>query len=191
LAENFYAGRGATARFQISPPACPERLDTLLAERGYRSHASVSLQVAPTASVCEHSPAGSLRVQLDDQPTLVWFELWHSVNGHGDRRAEWDMFQRVDLPSVYVCASVGDDAVAVGRAVADTGWTGVFNMATLPEARGKGAARTVLAALADWSGARGADRMYLQVERSNTSALRLYERAGFSELSAFRYRVAE
>jgi ribosomal protein S18 acetylase RimI-like enzyme len=64
-------------------------------------------------------------------------------------------------------------------------------MATVPGARGKGAARAVLGALANWSGAHGADRIYLQVERSNASALRLYERAGFSELSAFHYRSTE
>ena len=65
----------------------------------------------------------------------------------------------------------GDDVVAVGRAVADTGWAGVFGMATLPRAGGKGAARSVLAALADWAGAH-ADSLYLQVERDNIPALR-------------------
>jgi GNAT superfamily N-acetyltransferase len=83
-------------------------------------------------------------------------------------------------------ALIGDDVVAVGRAVADTGWAGVFGMATLPPARGKGAARAVPAALADWAGADEADRMYLQVERDNTPVRRLYERTGFTELCGYR-----
>lgn len=37
----------------------------------------------------------------------------------------------------------GDDVLAVGRAVVDTGWAGMFSMATLPAAGGKGAVRTV------------------------------------------------
>jgi ribosomal protein S18 acetylase RimI-like enzyme len=151
----------------------------------------VSLQVASTADVCEDSPAGSLHVRTDNRPTLAWFDLWHSVNGHGDPRPEWEMLLRADLPSVYACAMIGEDAVAVGRAVADSGWVGVFNMATSPEARGKGAARTVLAGLAEWSRAQGAERMYLQVESENASALRLYERAGFGELNVFHYRSSE
>ena len=77
------------------------------------------------------------------------------------------MLERVPRPSAYACAMVGDDVAAVGRAVADTGWAGVFGMATRPAARGKGAARQVLAALAGWAGAHGAGRMYLQVERDN------------------------
>jgi hypothetical protein len=54
----------------------------------------------------------------------------------------------VERPGTYACAVIGDDVVAVGRAVADAGWAGVFGMATLPEARGQGAARSVLSALA-------------------------------------------
>lgn len=36
----------------------------------------------------------------------------------------------------------------------------------------------------------GTTRMYLQVERDNASALRLYERTGFGEVCAYHYRAA-
>jgi ribosomal protein S18 acetylase RimI-like enzyme len=191
-AEEFYAGHGVAARFQISPGACPEGLDTLLAERGYRRECLMSLQAASIASVLEQARAAStLRVRVDDRPTRAWFEVWQSVHGHGgDSRAEWDLLDRVTRPCAYASAMIGDDAVAVGRAVADTGWAGVFGMATLPEARGKGLARNVLAALADWAGAHQADRVYLQVERENIPALRLYERMGFGEICGYHYRIA-
>ena len=51
-------------------------------------------------------------------------------------------------------------------------------------------ARNVLAVLADWVGGNAAGRMYLQVERDNTPALRLYERTGFSEVCGYHYRAA-
>ncbi|WP_271221728.1 GNAT family N-acetyltransferase [Streptosporangium carneum] len=191
-AEDFYTGHGLAARFQISPGACPEGLDTVLAERGYRRQSPMSLQGASTARVLAQAPTGSLRVRLDDRPTREWFETWRAVHGHdGDPRAEWDMLGRVERPCAYAGAMIGDDVLAVGRAVADTGWAGVFGMATLPEARGRGAARAVLAALAEWAGAHEAGRMYLQVERDNVPALRLYERAGFSEICGYHYRGAE
>lgn len=190
-AEEFYAGHGATARFQISPPACPEGLDAILADRGYRRERLVSLQVAATAQVQERAPSASSRVRLESRPTHAWFAAWRAVHDQdGDSRAEWDLLGRAARPGAYAFATIGDDVVAVGRAVADTGWAGVFGMATLPRARGKGAARDVLAALADWAGAHEADRMYLQVERDNAPALRLYERAGFTELSGYHYRTA-
>lgn len=197
-AEDFYAGHGAVARFQISPGACPAELDTLLAERGYRRESLISLQVAATARVAEGAPGGAagasggaLRVCVDDRPTRAWFDVWQAVQGHDDGcRDEWEMLARVDQPSAYARVMSGDDVIAVGRAVADTGWAGVFGMATLLHARGKGAARAVLAALAEWAAAHRAGHMYLQVVRGNIPALRLYERLGFREVCGYHYRVA-
>lgn len=185
-AEEFYAAHGAVARFQITPEVCPDGLDALLDERGYPRHSPVALQGASTARVRELER--TLKVRLDERPTRAWFDTWQAVNG--ESRAEWEMLARVDLPSVYVSALVGGDIVAVGRAVADDGWAGVFSMATLPEARGKGAARNVLSALAGWADANNADRMYLQVERGNGAASRLYARAGFTEMCVYHYRSA-
>jgi N-acetylglutamate synthase len=190
-AEAFYAGYGAATRFQISPGACPEALDSVLEERGYRRQCLMSLQVAPTALVLRKASGGAPQAQLDERPTRAWFEVWDAVHGHGrDFRREWDMLDRVERPSAYASVMIGDDVVAVGRAVADTGWAGVFGMATLPRARGRGAARSVLAALSGWADARQAGSMYLQVERDNIPALRLYERTGFSEICGYHYRTA-
>lgn len=189
--EEFYAGHGVATRFQITPGVCPGGLDTVLAERGYHRHGSASLQVATTAQVRERAPTGSLEVRLDERPTSAWLAAWHAVHGSGnDVRTERDLLDRVQQPCAYAGAMLGDDVVAVGRVVGDTGWAGVFGMATLPEARGKGAARDVLGALAGWAGAHGADRMYLQVERDNAAALRLYELAGFREVRGYHYRAA-
>jgi GNAT superfamily N-acetyltransferase len=190
-AEEFYARNGAAARFQITPGVCPAGLDTLLAVRGYRRQSVMSLQVASTARVAERAPAAALRGYLSDCPTRAWLDVWDAVHGHGgDSSAEVDMLRRVTRPSAYAGVMVGADVVAVGRAVADTGWVGVFGMGTLPAARGSGAARQVLAALAGWAGAHRADRMYLQVERDNLPALRLYARAGFREICGYHYRAA-
>ncbi|MEU4684039.1 GNAT family N-acetyltransferase [Streptomyces xinghaiensis] len=192
-AERFYADRGGRTRFQISPSACPEGLDTLLAERGYRRESTVSLQAASTARVLERMPTSaesSLRTRLDDLPSPAWLEVWRAVQGHGvDPGAERELLGRVEGPSAYATALLGEEVVAVGRAVADTGWAGLFGMATLPRARGRGAARGVLSALAGWAGVHAADRMYLQVQRANVPALRLYERAGFREVCGYHYRT--
>jgi GNAT superfamily N-acetyltransferase len=57
-------------------------------------------------------------------------------------------------------------------------------------ARGRGAARAVLGGAARWAAARGINSLYLQVERDNTAALRVYGGAGFTELCGYHYRVA-
>jgi ribosomal protein S18 acetylase RimI-like enzyme len=175
---------------QISPGACPVGLDEALAERGYRIDSPMSLQSASTVHVIDRLPADGVRVRVDDEPTDAWFETWRAVHGTGgDSGPERDMLRRVGRPSVYASVVTGAGVLAVGRAVAETGWAGVFGMATHPDARGRGAAREVLAALARWAAEHGAGHMYLQVEYDNTRARRLYEGAGFTELCRYHYRT--
>lgn len=188
-AEAFYAAQGAAATFQITPGACPDRLDRLLADRGYDRVSPVSLQVA-TTNAAFAGRLKAMRVEVDEGPTRAWFDTWLAAQGHGgDPACEWELLGRVTQPSAYARVVVGGETVAVGRGVADGGWAGVFGMATLPQARGQGAARQVLAALAAWAAERGCDRMYLQVERDNEAALRLYGRAGFGQVCVYHYRV--
>ena len=156
-AERFYAERHAVARFQICP-GCPPGLDDVLAARGYRWAAPVSLLIRE-AGPLDARPAAGLDVRL-----------------------------RAELTSAYVTVSADRGPVAIGRAVADDGWTGVFGMATAPGARRRGAARLVLAAIAGWARRQDAPRLYLQVEQSNAAARRVYAAAGFTELATYHYR---
>ncbi|MFC9973105.1 GNAT family N-acetyltransferase [Spirillospora sp. NPDC127200] len=188
--EEFYGTRDASPCFQISPGACPPELDALLAERGYAREGMMSLQTASIPEVLARTRAGTLRVRLADRLTPAWYEVWHAVHGHygGDARAERAMLERAAQPVAYASALIGDDVVAAGRAVVDTGWAGLFSVATLPHARGKGAASNILAALAEWASLHDIERMYLQVEPDNIPAVRLYAQSGFEEVCAYHYR---
>lgn len=189
-AEDFYAAHGDFARFQVCP-ACPRDLDTALSRRGYHVGSAMSLQVARTEQIARQPPAPRLRADLKEHPDPAWFQLWMSVQApDADPAPEWSLLRRVDRPSGYVTVSTSGEPVAIGRAVADTGWAGVFGMATLPYARGQGAASAVLSGLGRWAISQRAARMYLQVEHDNPAAHRVYRRAGFTELCAYHYRTA-
>jgi GNAT superfamily N-acetyltransferase len=189
-AEAYCAERGVPTLVQMTPGAAPERLDALLEARGYERRASVSLRTAVTSEVLRRAPHGALRVRLQEQPTREWFDVLYEVVG-GDADAQWRLLERISERCAYAGVLIGDETVAVGRAVAESGWAGVFSMATLPAARGKGAAGAALGALADWAAVNDAERMYLQVEHENEGAARIYGRVGFSELLPFYFRVKE
>ena len=117
--ENFYAGHGTPARFQVSPAASPATLDDALAQRGYRLECPMSLQSAPAARVLGRLPAEDARIRVEDQPAAAWFGTWHAVHAAGSAPGpEWDMLARVGRPSAYVSVLTGADVIAVGRAVA-------------------------------------------------------------------------
>lgn len=54
-------------------------------------------------------------------------------------------------------------------------------MYTVPEHRGKGFNQLILQALTDWSRARDITELRLEVYQDNQSAIRSYEKAGFSK----------
>lgn len=175
--ERFSGARNMLPRFQISPGACARELDSLLDAQGYRRHSPMSLQAARACDVRRKTGAAGLRapsgrtVGVHAAASLEWLVVWDAVHG-GDSgtHAEGQVLGRVRQPSVYVCVLERGRVVSVGRAVADSGWSGVFGLATLPEARGQGAARDVLGVLAEWSIRQGAHTMYLQVEVSPSRA---------------------
>ncbi|RQX59079.1 GNAT family N-acetyltransferase, partial [Micromonospora chalcea] len=77
-----------------------------------------------------------------------------------------------------------------GTVTGEGRWLGVSLLEVLPEARRRGFAVAVVRALARWGAAEGATRAFLQVEQSNTRAVELYRRLGFTTHHTYLTRVA-
>ena len=190
-AERFYAEHRATSRFQVCA-SCPPGLDAMLAERGYRWESPISLRATRFDRPVQPQTVPGFQVRVASGVDQAWLAVLRSAGGPPtSAEHEVRLLRRVRLPREFVTVFAGRDPVAIGRAVADDGWTGVFGMITAPQARRQGAARLVLAAIAGWAGQHGAPRLYLQVERSNTTAARLYEATGFTEIATYHYRVRD
>lgn len=185
--EAWYAARALPAIFQITP-AADSRLDALLAARGYESFDAVSFQLADAARVAARTNANAA---CESALSEEWFE----VSGRRGR------FRGVDV-AVYRAflerlgrgagfASARDERgeiAAVGLTIVAKPLAGVFSMLTLPEQRRRGFADVLLGEIARFALARGATRLYLQVELENAPARALYARAGFSEAYRYHYR---
>ena len=79
------------------------------------------------------------------------------------------------------------DAGKAVRPLMDSG--DPFVLVTAPEARGRGAARALVASLMAWGRGQGATQAYLHVTRQNEAARRLYRSLGFSDAYALTQRV--
>ena len=62
----------------------------------------------------------------------------------------------------------------------------ILNLSTAPASRRRGIARTMLRALLTDARTLGADTILLEVRRSNSAAISLYEQEGFNEISVRR-----
>lgn len=190
-AERFYAERGATASFQLSPWADLQELDAALAARGYEASSNpVSVEIAALVPLAARAERPDVETLCTGDLSEEWFEL----SGRQGRFRGADavvyraLLERLAGRAGFALVRVGGRAAAVGLGVVAPPWAGVFSMLTLPAQRGQRLGEAVLAAIARWAQGRAASRLYLQVESDNAAARRLYARTGFVPRYAYHYR---
>ena len=189
--ERFSTARGIPPTFQLTSAACPEELDSALAARGYLIEAPVTVM---TRKLSESFPLVDRGGQatVGSKPDPDWLAV---AVDRGRYAGVGDVFlrllERLGDRAGYALARSNGEPVAVGLGVADGPWLGIFGMLTVPGARRRGAASAVLRALSAWGTERGATRAYLQVEKANEGARKLYEAAGFSPSYEYWYRVKQ
>jgi ribosomal protein S18 acetylase RimI-like enzyme len=113
-------------------------------------------------------------------------ETWWAVDGrYGDG---YEVAERIctGVPAWYGAVEEDGVALAVGRAVPQGDTLGIYCMATRPEARRRGLARTVLRTLVRHAGVGSA---YLCVTAANEAAQALYQSEGFEVVGRYHYRV--
>jgi N-acetylglutamate synthase len=180
-----YAQHGRQAKFRLPDiPACAPFI-AALQQLGYTPAFPTLMQVGTASGM--RALATLTSAQMADTPDEDWIKVFAkggqpSADDLGRvanfRRGAGAVFASVRSPQ--------DGAVAAGGAAAfGHGWACIHGVNTLASYRGQGLAGQVLAGLANEALERGVDKVMLQVEEDNTSALALYRRAGFS--TAWKY----
>lgn len=186
-AERFYQDRNLPPRFQISPAAEPETLDDELVGRGYEIEAPVTLMIADVQDILNAIPDQSGRTTVTPDAPDGWWDLY--VEGF-NRDARKVIAGAKDHPRFATVRNDNGDDVGIGLGVLNkAGWLGIFGMWTRPGLRGQGLGTDMIRALADATIDKGAIGLYLQVERSNPKAQKLYQRVGFRPLYGYFYRT--
>lgn len=92
------------------------------------------------------------------------------------------------LRSGYVCVVVEIDDILIGHGVMSTGAGEghVLNLCIAEAWRGRGLGALLLGHLIEFAGSLGVGDLFLEVRPSNTSAIRLYQSNGFSQIGIRR-----
>ncbi|SCL41481.1 GNAT family N-acetyltransferase [Micromonospora aurantiaca (nom. illeg.)] len=205
--QRWYAERGGSALVNTPLPlAAPVGAE--LDARGWTSRPPVLVQTVPLRTLTvppavplptstplptdapADAPADMPPVTLTDAPADDWLAIAAGRKGGLPDAARQVL---TGTPRVRF-AELREDGrlLAVGRGtVTGAGrWLGVSLLETVPEARRRGLAATVVRALAGWGAAEGATHAFLQVEQSNSGAVALYRGLGFTTHHTYLTRVA-
>ena len=186
--ERFYRGHGMTPLVQVGPAEELRALDAALDERCWAAVGHTDILVARELASNGHGDVGvAVRTGADRE----WVDAWVAAEGRPDAEETYArVLARIPGPVGFAIARVEGVPAGVGIAVCDSGWSGLFCMATIPAMRRRGVARAVLGALWEWSRAQGAGAMYLQVELDNAPARAFYVALGFTRSHGYHFRTA-
>ena len=181
--EAVFCDRGLKPGFRIAEVP---GLEAVRAELGRRGYTPEQPTVFKTGTIAELAAFSEASARLLERPDDAWAAVFL---GEGFDPA--DGAHRVAVLSrspdaIYGVAGEGGATHAVGVMSFGARWAGVHGMRTASAHRGKGHASAILATLAREAQARGITRVFLQVEEPNP-ARRIYRRAGFSPIWAYRY----
>jgi len=184
-AESFYRQRGLAPTFKLTAAARPGGLEAFLAGRGYRIDAPVLILTRSLEARHESPPP------LPGHPSAEWLAANAAVPSHYGAAPEafLALLGRIGPPAVFSAVEEEGEAAAMGMAVADGEWVGLFEIGTRPGCRRRGLARGVVETLLAWGAGHGAGAAYLQVMESNAPARALYSGLGFGEAYRYWYRV--
>lgn len=188
--ERWYQERGRAAMFQVGPCAEPQELDQALADAGYRKESESALAVAAPSEVLTRTER-TLATRIDGKASDAWLEIAVGASRFAGTQPVFQGFlRRLGSRARYVTAYDTDGVpAACCLAIASEERLGVYAMITLPEARKRGAARSLLNTLAESAAREHVRELYLLVETQNLVARSLYARCGFQDVYKYHYRT--
>jgi ribosomal protein S18 acetylase RimI-like enzyme len=186
--EDHYRACHLPSIFKMTPLSLPKELDGTLARHRYREEAVTSVQIASLDQLEQPEKA---TLALTPDLTDDWLNAFVRLRDVKVRDVDTMRWMIGGIAPAKCCAVLYRDQIpaAVGLAVAERGYVGLYDITVHPDMRSQGLGRQLVLYLLHWGKANGAAHAYLQVILDNLPAMRLYEKLGFREVYQYWYRV--
>ncbi len=184
--EQRYRQRGLPPIFRITAVATPENIDKALEARGYQL-------VDPSwVMVLSDLNASIVETPIQTMDIDSWGAAFLHINGgaRADHDTHLQMLRWIKGQCAFAIEHLDQVPVCAGLGVVTSKKLGLFDIATAIAQRKKGLATTLCGKLLTWGKHAGAESAYLQVNASNASAIRVYEKLGFQKAYHYWYRVS-
>ena len=183
--ERLYGAARVPMIFRMTPFSQPPELDAELGRRGFGRFEETAVEAAPIDPSRFNGAAAAHPMNLAAWVDAVG-ELRASPPQH--RLAQRARLEGIPLMLRAVAVEDAGGVVATGLTIVEDDCAGLFDIITREDARLRGHARTIVAALLRTAWELGARHAYLQVKGDNVAARKLYAQFGFVERYVYWYR---
>jgi ribosomal protein S18 acetylase RimI-like enzyme len=200
--ERWYSDHRQPICFKLTAASQPSAITSILDARGYAAASGALVMSADLsgwrANDVDESSSAQLtpianapaRVSIVREFSEQWLEILCSMNAAQapHRAIIRQMLSNNNAERYFATVYESQNPAAVGLAVRDGTYIGLFDIVTGEAARRRGHARRLVRSLLDAGVMAGAQTAYLQVVERNAPALSLYSGLGFRPMYRYWYR---
>lgn len=173
--------------FRLNGVEAPD-VEERLKQRGFKD---IEPTHVLTASILQGDCEPDPEVNLEPQASKRWVR--EAAQSYGGDKADDEILMRIvsriRQKAVFATLSLDDRPVAWGLGVVERGYVGLYDIVVVPDLRGIGLGRRVVASLMAWGCGEGAHTAYLQVREENEIARSLYSALGYQTAYRYTHRV--
>jgi GNAT superfamily N-acetyltransferase len=193
-AQAVYRGAGLRMLFRITPYTQPPNLDDWLAQRGWQRFDATQVMVCPTLPRLPRADQRLPPVDLHCQPSLpeAYAHIVGAFRGTSPAGCEAHAQRLRHSPVPWInqlLRGPEGQVLAGGQCAVEGDLAGLYDVFTVPAARGQGLSQWLCTQLLGLARERGARIGYLQVDADNAAARAVYRRLGFVDAYGYHYRA--
>ncbi|WP_438349995.1 GNAT family N-acetyltransferase [Paenibacillus sp. FA6] len=185
--EDVYSSVGLDTIFKITPFVTPGNIDNILNGLSYDV---VDLSSVQILDLSELEEPRTNHVHVSYEMTNEWLHTLADMNELSKSNAgiTQKLLSESFLRKGFFTLYYDTIPVACGIGVIEQNHVGLYDIVTDPKYRNRGYARELILHIGKWAKLNGASHSYLLVVKSNTPAVKLYERLGYQEIYSYWYR---
>lgn len=188
LCRSVFAASELPLLVRLTPFTRPDDLDEMLAGMGMAQLDDTRVMVLPDLKRIE-AAAGPGTVRPLALAAFAQYVGQMRRSPLAQRQAHAERLLGSPVPFHAFEMQLDGHVVACGQFALEGDLVGLYDIYTVPQARGRGLASRLCTHLLNEAVARGAAHAYLQVEAENHAARTVYQRLGFADAYGYHYRV--
>jgi ribosomal protein S18 acetylase RimI-like enzyme len=189
--ERYYLQSNLSSKFMLHDNYEPSGLETLLIDRSYEIIMPTSVMGTDTTELLHFGSISTFNTQHTNDRLPIWYPALEKLSPW--RTPEKmnviaEIMDRILIPKKrFFYIEDNHEIIGALLAVIDGNFIGLLNLTVEEKSKRKGVATSLVTSAAKWASSQKVDHIYLQVEKTNTSAINFYQKLGFQSWYTYRY----
>ncbi|MDQ1280185.1 MAG: N-acetylglutamate synthase [Thermoproteota archaeon] len=192
VVERIYRERDLPVVFQIPDYFEPPNLKEKLLSLGYGSVDETLVMASSIKEILKIEENRNLNSFIEQELSDKWLVSLSNLNNYSQTiiDGQEQIIKRIPFKTKAFCYSeLGNQIVAVGIAIIEREYLGIYDLIVHPDYRRRGIAQSLIAKMLQWGKDNLVKHVYLTAQGDNFKAIALYNKIGLKDRHHYRYLI--